>query len=350
VKQNHMSPFSPEAPLHNISLSGKRVLVTGATGFIGSSLCRRLQAQGAHVVGLDLETVRRSLPVEAAASELEFYHGDMSDPALLEKALRGCSTVFNLAGRCGHLNSMEEPQADLHANGVAQLALLEGCRRWAKDAHVIFASTRQVYGSVPCLPVSETQPLCPVDVNGIHKMAAELFHLLYSRQYGLCATVLRLTNTYGPGMNIQRPGRSFLGEWIRMLLRGEPLVVLGSGRQLRDLNHVEDVVDAFVRTAEAGRAVDREIFNLGGRAPISLCELANQISTLTGGMAQMRMEPFPPELRSIDIGDYWGDYTKIKDALGWEPQSDLPQGLAGLLKAAGIRVEGTPFRSFSAPA
>jgi nucleoside-diphosphate-sugar epimerase len=291
---------------------------------------------------LDLEVAGQNFSHAAGAPKLEFYQGDMSDPALLEKALPGCSVVFNLAGRCGHLNSMEEPQADLHANGVAQLALLEGCRRWATDAHVIFASTRQVYGSAPSLPVSETQPLCPVDVNGIHKMAAELLHLLYSRQYGLCATVLRLTNTYGPGMNIQRPGRSFLGEWLRVLLRGEPIVVLGTGKQLRDLTHVEDVVEAFVRTARAGRTVDHEIFNLGGLAPISLCELANQISVLTGGVAQMRLEPFPPQLRSIDIGNYWGDYTKIKSTLGWAPKTDLVQGLAGLLEAAGINSVRAP--------
>jgi nucleoside-diphosphate-sugar epimerase len=231
---------------------------------------------------------------------------------------------------------MEDPLADLHSNGVAQLALLEGCRRWAKNAHVIFASTRQVYGRVPVLPVSEAQPLSPVDVNGIHKMAAELLHLLYSREYGLCTTVLRLTNTYGTGMNIHRPGRSFLGEWLRVLQRAEPLVLLGSGEQLRDLNAVEDVVDAFVRSAEAGRTVDREIFNLGGKDPVSLSELAKTLFELTGGGVRWRLQPFPPELRSIDIGDYWGDYTKIYATLGWEPRTPLREGVARLLESAGI--------------
>ena len=337
-----MPPSLPEAPFTTLSLSGARVLVTGSSGFIGSSLCRRLQARGASVVGLDLETGGQDLAPGDGLPELEFHQGDMSDPALLQKALPGCAVVFNLAGRCGHLHSMEEPLADLHSNGVAQLALLEGCRRWAKSAHVIFASTRQIYGSVPCLPVNETQPINPVDVNGIHKLAAELLHLLYSRQYGLCTTVLRLTNTYGPGMNIQRPGRSFLGEWLRVLLRSEPFVLLGSGRQLRDLNFVDDVVDAFVRTAEAGRRVDSEVFNLGGVAPISLCELANELSRLTGGRARWRLAPFPTQLRSIDIGDYWGDYTKIKNTLGWEPQTDLRQGLSRLLEASGINGSAPP--------
>jgi UDP-glucose 4-epimerase len=330
----------PPSPQKNapkrLPLPGTRVLVTGAAGFVGAALCRNLRERGALVVGLDLEAGVSGNQGNSPPACSEFHQGDMSDPVLLEKTLPGCAVVFNLAGTCGHLNSMEEPLADLHSNGVAQLALLEGCRRWARNAHVIFASTRQVYGRVPALPVSEAQPPSPVDVNGIHKMAAELLHLLYSRQYGLCTTVLRLTNTYGVGMNIHRPGRSFLGEWLRVLLQGEPLVLLGSGEQLRDLNAVEDVVDAFVRTAEAGRAVDREIFNLGGRTPVSLLELAKELFELTGGGVRWRLEPFPAELRSIDIGDYWGDYTKIHSTLGWEPKTPLREGLARLLESTGV--------------
>lgn len=331
-----MPASPPQTTPKYVDLRGTRVLVTGAAGFIGAALCRSLRERGALVVGLDLEAAGRGTPGDSPSACLEFYQGDMGDPLLQERALPGCAVVFNLAGKCGHLNSMEEPLADLHSNGVAQLSLLEGCRKWARNAHVIFASTRQVYGRVVLLPVNEKQPLSPVDVNGIHKMAAELLHLLYSRQYGLCATVLRLTNTYGVGMNIHRSGRSFLGEWLRVLQQAEPLVLLGSGEQLRDLNAVEDVVDAFIRTAEAGRTVDREIFNLGGRNPVSLSELAKELSELTGGRVRWRLKPFPAELRSIDIGDYWGDYTKIHNTLGWEPQTPLRDGLSRLLESTGI--------------
>jgi UDP-glucose 4-epimerase len=344
-----MPPAPPETALTNVSLAGARVLVTGAAGFIGAALCRSLRDRGALVVGLDLEAGQQGSQGDAPPPCSEFYRGDMSDPVLLEKALPGSAVVFNLAGKCGHLASMEEPMADMHSNGVAQLALLEGCRRWAKNAHVIFASTRQVYGRVQALPVGEAQPLSPVDVNGIHKMAAELLHLLYSRQYGLCTTVLRLTNTYGEGMNIHGPGRSFLGEWLRMLLREESLVVMGSGKQLRDLNAVEDVVDAFLRTAEAGRTMDQEIFNLGGRTPVSLCELAKELSELSCGRAQWRLEHFPAQLRSIDIGDYWGDYTKIQTTLGWEPGVPLREGLARLLEATGIPAVIPASRQVSPP-
>lgn len=326
-------------PPKEFCLAGARVLVTGACGFIGSALCRSLRNMGAIVVGLDIEPDEQPLRFESKTAGFEFHRGDMCDSDLLATLLPGCAVVFNLAGRRGHLSSMEEPFLDLHSNAVAQLALLEGCRRWAKEAHVIFASTRQIYGCPTMLPVDETHPLAPTDVNGIHKMSAELLHLLYARRYGLCTTILRLTNTYGPGMNTIGCGKSFLGEWVRLLLRGEPLVVLGSGKQLRDLNYVDDVVDAFVRTAEARRSVDHQVFNLGARTPVALGELAETLSQLTGGRAQWRLEPFPPELRSIDIGDYWGDYTKIRNALGWEPITALKEGLQKLLTDFGIPVQ-----------
>jgi UDP-glucose 4-epimerase len=330
-------------------LKDARVLITGVSGFVGRALCKKLQGMGAIVVGTDLVSYSEAAG-ERPASMVEFYQGDLSDPGLLKLALPGCSVVFNLAGRCGHLNSMEEPLADHHSNATAQLALLEGCRRWAPEAHVIFASTRQVYGAVTTLPVAETHPPSPVDVNGIHKMAAEHLHLLYSRCHGLRSTIVRLTNTYGPGMNIDRPGRSFLGEWLRVLLRGEPFMVLGSGAQLRDLNHVEDVVDAFVRIAQADGGVDREIFNLGAKTPVSLLKLAKKLVRLTGGKVGFRLDPFPDRQLSIDIGDYWGDYTKIRNVLGWEPKIGLEEGLGELLAAADKAFGTTVYQFASQPA
>ncbi len=319
----------------------KQVLVTGSSGFIGKALCERLLQLGVKAVGVDISPPEGEFGNLLNLREFQFYQGDISDPLVLEKVLPGTAVVFNLAGKCGHLASMEDPLADMHSNGVAQLAFLEGCRRWSPHSHVIYASTRQVYGRVGEIPVDELRQPDPVDVNGIHKLAAERLHLLYSQQYKLCSTVIRMTNTYGPAMNLDRTGRSFLGEWVCALLRGEALTILGSGEQLRDLNFVGDVVDALLRTAVAGSLADRQIFNLGGRKPVTLNDLARKIFQITGGRVRWRHQPFCARLESIDIGNYWGDYGKIKESLGWEPVTGLEEGLRRMLKFFGIleRVE-----------
>src|SRR5574340_544938 len=120
---------------------------------------------------------------------------------------------------------MNDPFTDLGINSTAQLSILEACRRCNPTAKIVFASTRQIYGRPQYLPVDEKHPLLPVDVNGINKIAGEMYHLLYSKVYGIPATSLRLTNTYGPRMRVKDARQTFLGIWVRRLLEGQPILV-----------------------------------------------------------------------------------------------------------------------------
>lgn len=191
---------------------------------------------------------------------------------------------------------------------------------------IVFASTRQIYGKPHYLPVDEDHPVCPVDVNGINKLSGELYHLLYNNVYGIRACALRLTNTYGPGMRVKDARQTFLGIWIRSLIEGKPICVFGDGLQLRDFNYINDVVDALLVAAVAPQA-DGEVFNLGGAEHISLKDLAVLMVELYQG-GEYRMEPFPSERKSIDIGDYYSDFSKIRSMLGWEPKVPLREGLS----------------------
>jgi len=119
--------------------------------------------------------------------------------------------LFNLAGQTSHLDSMTDPYTDLEINARAQLSILECCRKYNPSLKIVFASTRQIYGKPESLPVNESHPLRPVDVNGIHKMAGECYHLLYHTVYGIRSCVLRLTNTYGPRMRVKDARQTFLG-------------------------------------------------------------------------------------------------------------------------------------------
>jgi dTDP-glucose 4,6-dehydratase/UDP-glucose 4-epimerase len=310
------------------SFAEKTVLITGGLGFVGSNLARRLVALGARVTLVD------SLIPEYGGNEhnvadllgcVTVNVSDVRDRFALEHLLRGQDFLFNLAGQTSHLDSMHDPQTDLDINASAQLAILEACRRVNPQIRVVFASTRQLYGRPQYLPVDENHPIRPVDVNGINKFAGESYHLLYSAVYGIRATVLRLTNTYGRGMRVKDARQTFLGIWIRQLLEGRPIRVFGDGTQLRDFNHVDDCVDALLLAAIDDTAVGK-VYNLGSEEVVSLKNLAQLMTKLRPGGC-FELVPFPTDRKVIDIGDYYSDFSRIRDELGWRPKVGLCNGL-----------------------
>jgi dTDP-glucose 4,6-dehydratase/UDP-glucose 4-epimerase len=250
---------------------------------------------------------------------------DVRDAHAMEYLLRGQDWLFNLAGQTSHVDSMTAPQIDLDINAGAQLSILEACRKVNSGVRIVFASTRQLYGKPDYLPVDEQHPVRPVDVNGINKLAGEWYHLLYSQVYGIRASVLRLTNTYGPGMRVKDARQTFLGIWIRQLLSGQPIKVFGDGLQLRDFNYVDDGVDALLAAGAQDQAIGR-IYNLGSAEVVSLKALAEQLVALQPG-GRYEVVPFPPERKAIDIGDYYGDFSLIRRELGWSPRVSLADGL-----------------------
>jgi UDP-glucose 4-epimerase len=307
--------------------TGRKVLITGGLGFIGSHLAARLVAEGADVTIVDslIPEYGGSLHnVEAIADKVRVNISDVRDVHGLRYLIQGQEYLFNLAGQTGHLDSMTDPETDLDINCRAQLSILETCRRYNPAIRVVFASTRQIYGRPNYLPVDEGHIVQPVDVNGINKAAGERYHVLYNDVYGVRASALRLTNTYGPHMRIRDARQTFLGIWIRRVLEGEPFEVW-EGDQLRDFSYVDDAVDAFCRAASDPAAVGK-IFNLGGLEVVSLRELAALLVKVAGtGSYEFRV--FPEERRRIDIGDYYSDDRLIRTTLGWEPKVTLEEGL-----------------------
>lgn len=305
----------------------KKALVTGGLGFVGSSLARRLCAQGARVTVVDSlvpEYGGNRFNLADLRGKITVRVGDVRDKRLMTRCIRGQDYLFNLAGQTSHLDSMIDPYTDLNVNCTAQLSILEACRRWNPGIKVVFASTRQIYGRPEYLPVDEKHPLCPVDVNGINKMAGESYHTLYSEVYGIRVCVLRLTNTIGPGMRVKDNRQTFLGAWIRSILLGEPFEVWG-GRQLRDFTYVDDAVEAFLLAA-ASRRADGRVFNVGGAPPVSLISLA-VLLTRTAPGSRYVVKHFPADRKRIDIGDYYADDRLIRAVLGWKPRVTLEAAL-----------------------
>jgi UDP-glucose 4-epimerase len=309
-----------------------QVLITGGLGFIGSNLARRLVDLGSDVTVVDSlipDYGGNLYNVASIRDRIQINVSDVRDTHSLRHLVQGKDYLFNLAGQTSHLDSMRNPMPDLEINCQAQLSILETCRACNPKIKIVFASTRQIYGRPLQLPVAETHPLSPVDVNGINKMAGEQYHLLYNNVYGIPATALRLTNTIGPRMRIKDARQTFVGLWVRQLLESKPISVWG-GRQLRDFTDVEDAVDAFLMAA-ASPVTNGQVYNLGGSEVIDLAGVA-KLMVEVNGAGEYEIREFPADRRAIDIGDYYADFSKIRTQLGWEPKRTLRETIETTLR------------------
>ena len=305
----------------------KNIIISGGLGFIGSNLAIKLVGLGANVTVIDNlvpEYGGNTWNIEPIKNKININIADVRDEKIMQRLIQEQDYFFNLAGQTSHLDSMINPFVDLEINTKAQLSILEECRKFNPAIKIIFASTRQIYGRPQYLPVDEKHPLVPVDVNGINKLAGEMYHVLYNKVYNIKTSVLRLTNTYGPRMRIKDARQTFLGIWIKNLLENKPIVIYGDGCQLRDYNYIDDVVDAFLLVAGSD-VWNGSIFNLGNSNPISL-ETTAKIMIEENNAGKYIFIPFPEELKKIDVGDFYSDYSKIKINLGWNPEVSINAG------------------------
>ena len=309
--------------------AGRRTLITGGLGFIGSTLARQLVGLGADVLLVDslIPAYGGNLfNVHDIADRVTVNIADVRDESSMHYLVRDRDIIFNLAGQVSHADSMRDPYTDLDINCRAQLSILEACRKNNPGIKVVFAGTRQVYGHPETLPVTEAHLVRPVDVNGINKVAGEYYHLLYNNVFGVPACSLRLTNVYGPGQLIKHSRQGFIGWFIRLAVEDREIEIFGDGSQVRDFVFVEDAADALLR-AGASSDCDGGVFNVGGAEPISLADLVTLLLDVAG-TGSVRLVPWPEEKKAIDIGSFYADSAKFTRAVGWQPRIRLRDGLA----------------------
>ncbi len=311
---------------------GKKVLITGGLGFIGSNLAIQLVKCGADVTLVDSmipEYGGNLFNIEPIKNRVRVNFSDVRDIHSMEYLVKDQDYLFNLAGQVSHIDSMTEPFIDLDINTRAQVVILEACRQFNPGIVVIFASTRQIYGRPQYLPVDELHPLSPPDVNGINNLAGEFYHTLYYNAYDLNTVSLRLTNTYGPRQLLKHNRQGFIGVFVRQIIQGEKIKIFGTGQQIRDMNYVDDVVDALA-LAGANSDCYGQVYNLGGNEPINLIDFAKLLIELNG-TGEFEIIPFSPEKKRIDIGDYYGDYDKFSQVTNWQPKISLKEGYTQMI-------------------
>ncbi len=307
---------------------GKKVLITGGLGFIGSNLAIKLVEAGAEVTLIDSmipEYGGNFFNIEPIKDKVKVNISDVRDRSSMNFLVKDIDCLFNLAGTLSHIDSMRDPFTDLEINCVSQLSILEACRWNNKDVKVVFAGTRGQYGRARYLPIDERHPTYPIDVNGINKIAGELYHLVYCQAYGIKASSLRLTNTYGPRHQMRHPRQGILNWFLRLILDNQTIKIYGDGKQIRDSNYVDDVVDAFL-LAMMMEETNGEVYNIGG-IPISLIDFIKKAIDIYGS-GSYEFVPFPQESKIVEVGDYIADYTKFSKLTGWQPKTSLEEGIS----------------------
>jgi UDP-glucose 4-epimerase len=311
---------------------GRRVMITGGLGFIGSNLARRLVELGADVLLVDSlipDYGGNLFNVDGVEHRVRINVADVRQASTMNYLVQDREVIFNLAGQVSHIDSMRDPHTDLEINCRSQLTLLEACRRFNPSVRVVFASTRQIYGKPSHLPVTEQHLVQPTDVNGINKAAGENYHLVYNNVFGVRACSLRLTNIYGPRQLVRHNRQGFIAWFIRLALEGREIQIFGDGSQVRDFVYVDDAVDAFLRAATSD-AMNGQALNVGGDQHVSHGELVKLLIELSG-TGSYRFVEWPPEKRAIDIGSFYADSTRFKTTVDWSPTIDLREGLTRTL-------------------
>lgn len=306
-----------------------RVLVTGGAGFIGSHVVDRLLAEGLEVTVLDDFSAGRmeNISHHVGAEGFRLVRGDVRDEGLVGKVVEDVDAVFHLAALVDVALSVEDPVLFDEVNVVGTLNLLEACVN-SDVERFVFASSAAVYGdSEPAKKREDTLPQ-PISPYGASKLAAENYIQVFNKLYGLKTVCLRYFNVYGPRQRIQSRYSGVISEFMTQLLRGEPPVIFGDGKQTRDFVHVDDVVSANILALES-RNVVGEVFNIAGGVAITVHELLKILQRITGGKD---LNPIFSKPRIGDIKHCSADISKAEEHINFYPNVKLNDGLSKLVK------------------
>ena len=309
-------------------MKGQKVLVLGGLGFFGSNIVHKCVGLGAEVTVFDamIEPYGFNLAnLKGIEKKVGLLKQDMRNFGDLSKAVKEKDLIFNCAGQVSHVDSMKEPFLDIELNIVANLNLLEACRKFNGNAKIVYAGTRAQVGKAEYTPIDEKHPTNPVDVYGIDKLTAEKYLLLYSSAYGIKGVSIRSTNGFGPRHQMKHGLYGILNWFIRLALEGKTISVYGTGEQLRDYLYIDDIVNAMVSCGQSEKA-NGQIYNVSSGKGIKFIEMVKKIIEFSG-KGKYELKPFPEERKMIETGDVVLSYKKINRELGWEPLTSFDDGL-----------------------
>lgn len=313
------------------SLSPPDALVWGACGFIGRHLAGELCQRGGRVAVLTRPRERYRPAWWSNRVQWFELRGDDRDEAVMERAVSTAQVIFNLAGSTGAAGSNRDPIRSLDGNNRAQLQMLEASRRAGVRPHMVFTSSRLVYGHANKLPVAEDHPLDPLSLYAVHKLSCEQYHRIYALQNLITCTVVRISNVYGADIDPADKPHGMINACVNRCLDGRSIELFGDGHQLRDYIYIADLVEVLL-ACSVQPAARNETINVGTGVGISLRDASEQIVAAVGA-PPLRFVPWPEDHAVVETGDYVTDVTKMRRRLGCTPQWSFPAGLAQTIAA-----------------
>lgn len=310
-------------------LDGKKALVTGGLGFIGSNIVHKLFELGAKITVLDacIDPYGWNFAnIKEIKDKIEFIKGDTRDPVLIKDIVKNKDYIFDCAAQISHLISIKDPLLDIDINCRGAMTILEAVRQVNKDAKLIYAGTRGEIGKMEYSPIDEKHPTNPTDINGIDKLAVEKYYILYYKLYGIRTTSIRINNTYGERSQMKHDDYSIVNWIIRRVILGEEIIIHGEGLQTRDYNYVVDVADAMILASQNEKS-NGEIFMLGSGKETRFIDMINLIIKTAGSKQEIKKIPRPESRKAIEIGNFVVNIEKIRNLLSWYPETSIEDGI-----------------------
>ena len=305
-----------------MSFEEKRIVVTGAAGFIGSNLTDKLLELGAEVIGIDNLFNGRLINLDEAKKNknFEFHKADVRDLNFLIDIFKDIDMVYHEAAFTSVPQSVKMPEScnDVNVNGI--MNILNAVRKCDVEK-LIFASSSAVYGDTPTLPKQEDMKRIPISPYGVSKLACEAYMQAFNHVYGTNTIALRYFNVFGPRQR-DSTYSGVIAIWLGRILRGENPIIYGDGTNSRDFTFVQDVVNANILAGESNAS--GEAINVGAGSPISLTNLAKLILKLTN---KNNLDIDYADPRPGDILHSYADISKAKELLNFEPKYDQEAGL-----------------------
>ena len=310
------------------TIKGKKVLITGGLGMIGSTVANKLVSLDAEVTILDslIEPYGGNFfNIDYVKNKLKINISDIRDKESLKILVKDVDIIFNFAAQVSHNDSLQNPSLDAEINYIGHLNVLEALRNFNPKAKILYSGSRLQFGKILKNPVNENHPLNPLTPYALNKTAAENLYLYYHRVYNIPVVIFRIANPYGPRCQMRHSKYSIINWFIRNAIEGKEIMIFGDGSQMRDYIYVDDLADAFIQASITDEA-SGEVFNVGSGTGTKFKEMVESIISIVG-KGKIKYVPWPDNYLNVETGDYITNITKIKKYLNWFPGHDLKTGI-----------------------